>query len=68
MASSPPYQAPDETARLEILQNVLSDTVLASDVDVKAIAVQTAALVADNLVSLVERAKGAAIRRVQASA
>ena len=58
-------QAPDERQRLEILTAVLADTPVAADVDLTSIAVQTAALVAQDIVSLVARAKRAAVQRLQ---
>ncbi|KAH9924001.1 AAA-domain-containing protein [Epithele typhae] len=57
------FEAPGENERREILLSILSDAILAPDVSVKDLAVQTAALVAADLVDLVGRAKAAAIQR-----
>jgi peroxin-6 len=57
-------QAPDERERLQIIRSILSQTSIAADVDLESIAVQTAALVAQDLVSLVQRASSAAVSRI----
>ncbi len=57
------FEAPGEAERYDILMSTLSDSTLAPDVSVKDMAVQTAALVAADLVDLVARAKSAAILR-----
>ncbi|CDZ96282.1 Peroxisome assembly factor 2 containing the AAA-type ATPase domain [Phaffia rhodozyma] len=60
-------QAPDEKERLSILRRIIAETPIAADVDVKNLAVQTAALVAQDLVALVARAKSAAVGRTSES-
>ncbi|KAJ8469011.1 hypothetical protein ONZ51_g9275 [Trametes cubensis] len=57
------FEAPGETERHAILLSALANCTLAPDVSVKDLAVQTAALVAADLVDLVNRAKAAAIQR-----
>ncbi|TBU46999.1 AAA-domain-containing protein [Dichomitus squalens] len=57
------FEAPGEAERYNILLSALADSTLAPDVSVKDLAVQTAALVAADLVDLVARAKSAAIVR-----
>ncbi|KAI0806992.1 AAA-domain-containing protein [Fomes fomentarius] len=57
------FEAPGELERHEILRSILVDCTLAPDVSVKDLAVQTAALVAADLVDLVARAKAASILR-----
>ncbi|KAI1788454.1 AAA-domain-containing protein [Ganoderma leucocontextum] len=57
------FEAPGEAERYDILMSALADSTLAPDVSVKDLAVQTAALVAADLVDLVSRAKSAAILR-----
>ena len=57
------FEAPGETERHAILLSALANCTLAPDVSVKDLAVQTAALVAADLVDLVNRAKVAAIQR-----
>ncbi|GAA5903296.1 AAA family ATPase peroxin 6 [Sporobolomyces salmoneus] len=57
-------EAPGEPERLAILQNLTSSEHLAPDVSLRSLAVQTAALVANDLVDLVRRAKAAAAERV----
>ncbi|KAI8998975.1 AAA-domain-containing protein [Trametes punicea] len=57
------FEAPGEAERHEILLAVLAKNTLAPDVSVKDLAVQTAALVAADLVDLVSRANAAAIER-----
>ncbi|GAA6037672.1 hypothetical protein JCM8097_002278 [Rhodosporidiobolus ruineniae] len=57
-------EAPAEPARLAILRNLTSTDILAPDVSLRALAVQTAALVANDLVDLVRRARAAAAERV----
>ncbi|KAI0328087.1 AAA-domain-containing protein [Cubamyces sp. BRFM 1775] len=57
------FEAPGEAERHAILLSVLANCTLAPDVSVKDLAVQTAALVAADLVDLVNRAKAAAIQR-----
>ncbi|RDB21464.1 Peroxisomal biogenesis factor 6 [Hypsizygus marmoreus] len=58
------FEAPGEGERYEILTCSLVDSVLAPDVSISSLAIQTAALVASDLVDLVARAKFAAIERV----
>ncbi|KAI0747694.1 AAA-domain-containing protein [Daedaleopsis nitida] len=57
------FEAPGEAERYEILRSILADRTLAPDVSVKDLAVQTAALVAADLVDLVARATSASIQR-----
>ncbi|GAA5964160.1 hypothetical protein JCM3765_005357 [Sporobolomyces pararoseus] len=57
-------EAPGEPERLAILQNLTNSEHLAPDVALRSLAVQTAALVANDLVDLVRRAKAAAGERV----
>ncbi|KZT66717.1 AAA-domain-containing protein [Daedalea quercina L-15889] len=56
-------EAPGEADRHEILNSLLNGHIIAPDVSVKDIAVQTAALVAADLVNLVSRAQAAAVER-----
>lgn len=56
-------QAPSEGARQEILNCLLSNATLAPDVSLSALALQTAALVASDLVDFVARTKSASIER-----
>lgn len=56
--------APGEPERLAILRNLTKSEHLAPDVALRSLAVQTAALVANDLVDLVRRAKAAAAERV----
>lgn len=57
-------QAPAEPARLAILRSLTSQDLLAPDVSLRSLAVQTAALVANDLVDLCRRARAAAAERV----
>ncbi|KAI0350098.1 AAA-domain-containing protein [Trametes cingulata] len=57
------FEAPGEAERHDILLSALAASTLAPDVSVKDLAVQTAALVAADLVDLVARAKSAAVQR-----
>ncbi|KAI0710443.1 AAA-domain-containing protein [Cerioporus squamosus] len=57
------FEAPSETERYDILLSALATCNLAPDVSVKDLAVQTAALVAADLVDLVARAQSAAVSR-----
>ena len=59
--------APDEDERQGLLRNIINERGLqiANDVDVAAIAVKTAALVAGNLVDIVERAMTARLERLE---
>ncbi|KAK0228292.1 AAA-domain-containing protein [Armillaria fumosa] len=57
------FEAPNEAERYEILQSQLVNKVVAPDVSVSALATQTAALVAGDLVDLVLRAEAASIER-----
>ncbi|GAA5959373.1 hypothetical protein JCM21900_000707 [Sporobolomyces salmonicolor] len=59
-------EAPGEPERLAILKNLTKGDHLAPDVALRALAVQTAALVANDLVDLVRRARAAAAERVLA--
>ncbi|CDO74862.1 hypothetical protein BN946_scf185004.g12 [Trametes cinnabarina] len=61
------HEAPGEAERYGILLSILADSNLAPDVSVKEVAVQTAALVAADLVDLVSRAKAAAVQRSRES-
>jgi peroxin-6 len=58
-----PTQAPDEEERLEILRACFNNLSIAPDVSMHELATQTAALVASDLVALVERAKAGSIAR-----
>ena len=55
---------PSESERYEILDALLSDSALAPDVSLPTLATQTAALVASDLVDLVDRANLISIERV----
>ncbi|RPD65775.1 AAA-domain-containing protein [Lentinus tigrinus ALCF2SS1-7] len=57
------FEAPGESERYDILCSALATCKLAPDVSVKNLAVQTAALVAADLVDLVSRAQSAAVLR-----
>ncbi|BGP27447.1 peroxisomal biogenesis factor 6 [Rhodotorula toruloides] len=57
-------QAPAEPERLAILRNLTSADIISPDVSLRSLAVQTAALVANDLVDLVRRARAAAAERV----
>ncbi|RXW18100.1 hypothetical protein EST38_g7753 [Candolleomyces aberdarensis] len=57
-------EVPDERARHEILNTLLRNASLASDVSISELATQTAALVAADLVDLVARSKVLALERV----
>ncbi|KAI0831786.1 AAA-domain-containing protein [Trametes gibbosa] len=57
------HESPGEVERHDVLLSILSNSTLAPDVSVKDLAVQTAALVAADLVDLVSRAKAAAVQR-----
>ncbi|KAM0745708.1 AAA-domain-containing protein [Meredithblackwellia eburnea MCA 4105] len=57
-------EAPSEPERLSIITSLTSTSVLAPDVSLRALAVQTAALVANDLVDLVRRAREGAVGRV----
>jgi peroxin-6 len=56
-------QAPNEAERLESLEALLAGTVLAPDVSLSRLATETAALVAGDIASLVQRADATAIER-----
>ncbi|KDR81364.1 hypothetical protein GALMADRAFT_239217 [Galerina marginata CBS 339.88] len=56
-------EAPNEGERLEILSRLLTDQIVASDVSLRNLAIQTAALLAGDLRDLVARAKAASIDR-----
>ena len=56
-------QAPEESERHSILQSLTRSMALAPDVSLKDFAVQTAALVASDLVDLVARGKHAHLKR-----
>ncbi|KDE02293.1 hypothetical protein MVLG_07138 [Microbotryum lychnidis-dioicae p1A1 Lamole] len=60
-------EAPNEAERLTILRSLTRSSVIAPDVSLRALAVQTAALVANDLVDLVRRAGSAAAERALAS-
>jgi peroxin-6 len=55
---------PGDSERLDTLSALLRETTLSSDVLLDSLAVQTAALVARDLVDLVGRAENAALDRV----
>lgn len=57
-------QAPSEPERLAILRSLTANDIVAPDVSLRALAIQTAALVANDLVDLVRRARVAAGERV----
>jgi peroxin-6 len=57
-------QAPSEGARREILSCLLANDILAPDVSLSALAIQTAALVASDLADFVARTKSTSIERV----
>jgi peroxin-6 len=57
-------EAPGESERLSILRSLTKGDIVAPDVSLHALAVQTAALVANDLVDLVRRARCAATERV----
>ncbi len=56
-------QAPNEGERLEIINCLLLDQKIASDVSLQSVATQTAALLAGDLCDLITRAKSAAVER-----
>ncbi|KWU43793.1 AAA-domain-containing protein [Rhodotorula sp. JG-1b] len=60
-------EAPGEPERLAILRSLTASDLIAPDASLRALAVQTAALVATDLVDLVRRARSAAVERVMAS-
>ncbi|GJN93762.1 hypothetical protein Rhopal_006819-T1 [Rhodotorula paludigena] len=60
-------EAPGEPERLAILRNLTASDHIAPDVSLRALAVQTAALVANDLVDLVRRTRTAAAERVLAA-
>lgn len=57
------FQAPNEAERLEIINCLIADQKIASDVSLQNIATQTAALLAGDLRDLVGRAKAASFER-----
>ncbi|XP_006458394.1 hypothetical protein AGABI2DRAFT_216898 [Agaricus bisporus var. bisporus H97] len=57
------FEAPNEDERLEMLQTLLSNASLAPDVSLEELAIQTAALVAMDLVDLVFQAKSSSLER-----
>ncbi|GAA5956929.1 hypothetical protein JCM8115_003867 [Rhodotorula mucilaginosa] len=59
-------EAPGEPERLAILRRLTASDLIAPDASLRALAVQTAALVATDLVDLVRRARSAAVERVMA--
>ncbi|GAA5862060.1 hypothetical protein JCM3774_006155 [Rhodotorula dairenensis] len=59
-------EAPGEPERLAILRRLTANDLIAPDTSLRALAVQTAALVATDLVDLVRRARSAAVERVMA--
>lgn len=61
-------QAPNELERYEILDALLAESSLAYDVSLSTLATHTAALVASDLVDLVERAHLLSIERVMSTA
>ncbi|KAG7452765.1 AAA-domain-containing protein [Guyanagaster necrorhizus] len=61
------FEAPNEVERYDILQSQLASKVVAPDVSVSALATQTAALVAGDLVDLVVRAEAASIERASST-
>jgi peroxin-6 len=60
-------QAPNETERHIILTSLLGDMAVAPDVSIPALATRTAAMVASDLVDLVDQAKYQSIERVMRS-
>lgn len=60
-------QAPNELERHEILDALLADSILAADVSLSTLATQTAALVASDLVDLVERTHLISIERAMSA-
>ncbi|PLW50684.1 hypothetical protein PCASD_00713 [Puccinia coronata f. sp. avenae] len=58
-------EAPSEAERLEIIQELLRRDLLAPDVSLKSIALETAGLVANDLVHLVSQARMAAVTRAR---
>ncbi|WAR60002.1 hypothetical protein PtB15_11B643 [Puccinia triticina] len=58
-------EAPSEAERLEIIKELLRKDVLAPDVSLKSIALETAGLVANDLVHLVSQARMAAVTRAR---
>jgi len=61
------FEAPNEAERLDILKRLVADVPLSPDVSLKEIATQTAAMVASDLVNLVELAQATALKRAFAS-
>ncbi|KAJ6500326.1 AAA-domain-containing protein [Mycena sanguinolenta] len=57
------FEAPNEAERLEMLQSLLAGTILAPDVSLSKLATETAALVAGDIASLVQRAEAISIER-----
>lgn len=60
---TPVHKVPAEAERAAILLNLVRSSTLAPDVSVKSLATQTAALVAADLVDLVQRARSASVQR-----
>lgn len=58
------FEAPDEAERHEILDCLLSRSQLAPDVSLSNLAIQTAGLVASDLVALASRANSTSISRM----
>ncbi|KAF8590012.1 AAA-domain-containing protein [Ramaria rubella] len=61
------FEAPTEMERLNILDRLLADVPLAPDVSIKTIATQTAAMVASDLVDLVDLGRAISLKRAKAS-
>lgn len=59
--------APSEAERLAMLKGLLRHDILAPDVSLKSLAVQSAALVACDLVNMVDRARLAYVARLEQS-
>ncbi|KAG5635426.1 hypothetical protein H0H81_011316 [Sphagnurus paluster] len=57
------FEAPAESERREIIEGLLLNDILAADVSISNLAIQTAALVASDLVDLVTRARFASMER-----
>ncbi|KAF7359478.1 Peroxisomal biogenesis factor 6 [Mycena sanguinolenta] len=57
------FEAPNEAERLEMLQSLLAGAILAPDVSLPKLATETAALVAGDIASLVQRAQAMSIER-----
>ncbi|KIJ27843.1 hypothetical protein M422DRAFT_235875 [Sphaerobolus stellatus SS14] len=61
------FEVPNETERLTIINNLLANVSLSPDISLKNIATQTAAMVASDLVNLIELAQSTALKRTMLS-